>query len=115
MRNFKITTYHDVLIDDFNDGETDYVNGYTISYEVKAETPKEAIEKYYKEVLGFSFNFDYCEKGEENKNTIFYSNLVDDDNFEATEREKSLWEKGKKTLYANNTTCIVEEIVSVEI
>jgi len=115
MRKFKVTTSHDVYIDNFEEGEADHVNFYVISSEVEAETPKEAIQKHYKETLYFEFSFEFCEVDEEEKNTIHYSNLVDAENSEATEREKELWRTGKKTLYANNTICKIEELIKIEI
>jgi len=115
MRTFKVTTEHDVYIDDFKEGEKDYVNSYTITSEIEAETPKEAIEKHYKQQLYFEFSFEYCQEDEEEKNKIHYCNLVDVDNCEATEEDKKLWKKGKKTLYANNTVCTIQELINVEI
>lgn len=115
MKTFKIITTHDVYIDDFKEGEGEHVNCYDIESTVKAETVKEAIQKHYEEHLGFSFKFEYCGYDEEDKNKIEYSNLVDDENIEANKVEKKLWEKGKKTLYANNTTCRAYELVSIEL
>lgn len=115
MKTFKIVTIHDVYIDDFEEGEGKHVNCYDIESTVKAESVKEAIKEHYEKHLGFSFSFEHCNYDEEEKNRLDYSNLVDSENSEANEEEKKLWKKGKKTLYANNTTCTVYELTPVEL
>ena len=109
MKTFKIESNHDVYIDDFNEGEGDNVNSYQLNGEVKAKNKKEAVEIYFRENLYYSFDFKHAGYNEEDKTKIEYSNLVDEENSEASENEKKLWKEGNKTLYANNTTIRVFE------
>ncbi|WP_439132417.1 hypothetical protein [Polaribacter sp.] len=114
MKTYKITSLHHVYIDNFNEGETENVNNYDISQEIKAENLKEAIKKYVDEVLCYSFKFKYANIDEDQK-CIHYSNLVDNDNIEILPNEQKYkdWQKNKLELYANNYTIYAEELKEV--
>lgn len=117
MKKFIITTHHEIYKDSYQEGETDYINGYSLKDTIiKAETTKEAIQKYFESELYYKFNFDYAHIDHEElddapKNTLTYSVLVDSDNNEADEAEKELWKKGKLELYSDNIFLTIHEMI----
>ena len=120
MKNYIIKTNHEIEIDNFNEGLTDYVNSYNLEAKIQAETPREAIEKYFKEFLYYKFTFENAyivheEDEDEDKNTLYYDTLVDEETFEATESQKKLWKKGEKILYNNRTYLKIYELNPVTI
>ena len=122
MKTYFIESVHDICIDSYSEGEKENVNFYDIKQNVKAENPRQAIEKYFETELFFSFNFEYAgimheEEGEEadNINKLNYCILVDEENCEANEKELEEWKQGKKTLYSNNITLSIYEVQPVKI
>ena len=121
MKKFIISSTHEVYKDDYNDGETDYVNGYSLKSKIiNSETTKEAIQKYFEDELYYKFNVDYAyidheEDIDASKNTLNYSVLVDNENSEASEEEIELWKKDKLELYANNIFLTVHELTEATI
>ena len=120
MKTYKIKTTHEVFIDKFNEGELDFVNAYSLSGEVKAENPENAIVKYFKNQLYYYFdmNFAYVphQKEEtETKNTLHYSVLVDNNDNQASKKEVEEWKEDKLTLYSNNIFLTIYELNAVEV
>ena len=121
MKTYFIESVHDICIDSYSEGEKENVNFYDIKQNVKAENPRQAIEKYFETELFFSFNLKYAyivheEEGEEEpQNKLFYSVLVEEENNEATEKDIEKWKQNKKTLYANNITIYIHELQPVRI
>ena len=122
MKTYFIESTHFVYIDNYNEGEQELINCYSQEAMVKAESPRQAIEKYFENELFFSFNLKnsyivHEEEGEEaeNINKLHYSNLVDEENCEATEKDIEKWKQNKKTLYSNNITIYVNELQPVKI
>ena len=117
MKTYFITSEHNVYVDSFKNGELENVNNYDIKANVKALSPIEAIEEYFKNTLYYDFNKDYMQEDEEeeNKNKIWYSVLVDEENIQATETQKKEWKRGKKTLYANNITLFIYEVKPIKL
>lgn len=115
MKTFKIISNHDVFIDSYEEGETEQVNSYTLSAEVEAENIKSAIKQYFDKNLYYSFDFKNAEVDEENKTTLYYSNLVDVENVEASESEVEQWKQNELTLYSNQITIEVFEVVQQQI
>ena len=121
MKTYFIESVHDIYIDSYSEGEKENVNFYDIKQNVKAENPRQAIEKYFETELFFSFNLKYAyivheEEGEEEpQNKLTYSVLVDEENNEATEKDIEKWKQNKKTLYANNITIYIHELQPVRI
>jgi hypothetical protein len=115
MKKYIISTIHRVFVDSYNEGEQEYANGYDIKSNVNAENVREAIEKYFESTLYYKFNFKDAYIDDENKNTLHYSVLVDDENNEASEEEIALWREEKKRLYSNNIILTVSELIEVEI
>jgi hypothetical protein len=120
MKTFIIKTSHTIEIDDFEYGLTKYINSYDIKEEIEAENPIQAIEKYFKDVLYYDFNIEnayiyHHEDENEDTNILSYDVLVDEENVQATENEKDLWSKFKKTLYNNNINLKIYELNPVTI
>ncbi len=109
-KQFKVTTHHTVFIDSYENGEGKQVNFYTIDSEVKAETPREAIENHFNNVIYLPFDFNKAEISED-KECIFWSCLVDEDNGHAQLSQIEKWKKGEKELYSNNIEIMVSEII----
>lgn len=110
MKTFFISSRHEIFADDYNEGELNYVNSYDMNSFINAENPKQAIEKYFETVLCYDFSFEgsYFEDG-----CLNYDVLVDADNLQATEKEKELWKQGKKTLYCDNISLEVNELIKI--
>lgn len=87
MKTYFIESTHFVYIDNYNEGEQELINCYTQEAMIKAE----------------------------NINKLDYSNLVDDENSEATENDCEKWRQGKKVLYSNNTILSIFEVKPVKI
>ena len=111
MKTFKIRSAHDIYIDDYEQGELDRVNGYTVTNEVEANDVWEAIEKYFETTLYYNFKKDNSSKSDEVENELHYSVLVDVEKLEANERQIEKWKQGKEKLYSNNITITVYEII----
>ena len=122
MKTYFIESIHFVYVDNYNEGEQEQKNCYEQKAMIKAENPREAIKQYFETQLYFSFNIAdaairHEEEGEEadNINKLDYSNLVDEENSEATENEREQWKQGKKVLYSNNTVLSIFEVQPVKI
>lgn len=115
MKTFKIDSFHSVFIDDYKEGEGENVNNYTQTAEVKAETVNEAIELYFKRTLFYSFDFKNAYIDDENSKVLHYSNLVDEDNSEASESQIERWKQNKLTLYSNTIQIEVYELIQQQI
>ncbi len=98
-KKFFIETLHSVYVDSFEDGEQENVNYYKLNGFISAGTTKQAIEKYFENVLFYNFKFEDCDIYD---GFLNYSVLVDVENSEATKSDIELWKKGEKTLYSNN-------------
>ena len=51
MKTYIIKTNHEIEIDTYNEGLISYVNSYNLKSEIKAENPRDAIQKYFDEHL----------------------------------------------------------------
>ena len=114
LNTYKITSLHDVYIDSFKNGEEKHVNYYKLTDEIEAYNWKDAIRKYFSEYLYFKISLKYGCIDEET-NTFHYSNLVNVDNIEASEYEIKQWKENKLTLYANNTTVTIQQIIKTNL
>jgi hypothetical protein len=111
MNEYLIKSYHTVSEDSYNDGELDYVNGYELSYFIKATDPSNAIQQYIERKLYYKFNPKFIDTSSDDI-SVYYNVLVDIDNAEATESEYELWKQGKLKLYND---CIRLEVYNVSI
>ena len=114
MKNYKIKSVHLIYIDSYEEGEVEQVNYYTLKSEIQANDIKEAIQKYFENVLYYKFDFANCSVSD-NKKVLNYSVLCDSENCEASQKEIELWKKGKLTLYSNNIEIEIFEMVKCEI
>lgn len=116
MRQFYITSWHDVFEDIFDKGEQpNAINGYAISEKVEAPTALEAVIKYVTETLGYPVTDGSIEADDEQNNVVHYSTLVDMDNDAVDEHQTEQWKEGKLRLYSNHVTIEVKELITVMI
>lgn len=121
MNFFFIESQHDIVIDNYNDGEGSSVNWYSNSANIEAENAIQAIEKYFKESLyfeGFAIKdaaIAHIEDFSNEKNLLHYSYLVDSENCQASEYEIEQWRKGEFVLYSNNVSLRIWELQAVEL
>lgn len=111
MGKYIVTTNHDVYVDDFNTGEGVRVNGYNRCNTVEADNAVSAIEKHFYK-LGYPIDMSRAEVGEDG-DCYHWSTLVDVENAVPSVLHEELWQEGKFTLYSNNMTITVEEVISV--
>lgn len=120
MKNYIIKIDFNVYKDSYEDGETDYVNGWINEFKISAENPREAIKKAFKDELYYSFDIEHAyitheEESEGKVNILQYSNLVDVECSEATEEQKKKWRAGKLELYSAHSTVEIFELTEVKI
>lgn len=112
MKTYKVITQHDVYIGSFTEGEGKHVNFYQLISEHKAETPREAIEQHFNNTVYLPFKFDEAETNEEG-DTMYWSNLVDENNEEPSAHDIEQWKEGKRELYSNNQHITIKEVVGI--
>lgn len=112
MKTYRIESSHSVYTDDYNEGEGAQVNGYEMDAIIKAETPQLAIEKYFDTVVGYNFDIKHATIED---NILFYSNLVDGSNIQASKQQIESWKQGKCILYSDNSHVIIYELNRVEL
>jgi hypothetical protein len=112
-KEYYIKSNHSVFIDDYEQGEGKQVNEYNLKAIIKAQNVKEALIKYFDKKLYFSFDIKFIHDNDEGG--FYYSNLVDEENSEATESEVNQWKEGKKTLYSNNTYLSIYELNKINV
>lgn len=113
MKNYIVKSFHDVYVDDYNEGEGDYVNSYALSGEVQANTPNEAVTAYLRDNLGYNLDFNNCEVSPEEVNRVQTSCLVDADNMQPDNSMYEQWKAGKLECYSNHIDMFVYEVISV--
>ena len=110
MKTYRIESFHMVHIDDYNEGETEYKNSYSLDATIKAENPKEALRTYIEKNLHYVYN----EFGIDNdEGQIFTSYLVDVENEQATEAQVKEWKNGKIVLYSNTVHFTMYELTQI--
>jgi len=114
MKTYRITSIHDIYEDSYKDGELNFVNGYNLSEEVKANNWKEAVKTYFEDFLYYSFDFKYADIYE---NRLNWAVLVDEDNFQIGENEEicKQWKEDKVKLYSNNISIKIQEINDINL
>lgn len=116
MKKYLIQNNVEVYKDDYEKGEGDCVNSWDDKQEIIAATPIEAVEKYFAEKLYYSFdaaNADFGHEFDEAENLVQYSNMVDQDNSEATAKDLEEFKEGKKQLYSAHSRLFVYELSPV--
>jgi hypothetical protein len=117
MKTYKVESDHRVHTDSFSRGEGRQVNSYQIGCEIQAETPREAVEKYFRNFLCFDFDFDKAGGDTENGYSLAYDVLCDSDNAEVKSDDdlyKSFREE-KVDLYNNHVEVEVYELVPIKL
>jgi|LakMenEpi03Aug12_release.lakeMendotaPanAssembly.Ray.scaffolds.fasta_scaffold1854133_1 hypothetical protein len=112
MKTYKITTEHNVFIDNYENGEGKSVNFYILTSECKALTVQDAIINHFNNTVYLPFDIQYADIDKE-QNLIFYCNLVNVDNEDPTEHELEEWKKGKIELYSNHIVISAQELTKV--
>ena len=117
MKRYQISSYHEVYEDSYNDGELDRVNSYDIGpWTIKADTPMEAIAKYYNSYMPNEFKPENAMLDDEQANTVYYSSLEDESGLEPSEDELNEWKEGTlMKMYTNNATIFVHELTPVDL
>jgi len=116
MNRYQISSYHEIYEDNYEEGEFDQVNSYDIGpWVIKADTPMEAIAKYYNDYLHREFKPEYVTSDDEQANTLYDSFLEDESGLKPTEYERNEWKEGRMKLYANNATIFVHELTPVDL
>ena len=116
MNEYLIKSYHEIYVDDYNEGELDMVNVYTNSAKVHAYDPIEAIKEYFNTEFYYSFDESLvCTDAEDSLNVVWYNIMVNDNNDEANEAEIELWKKGGMKLYNNSMRIELYEVIPVKI
>lgn len=107
---YLITSRHEVVVDDYEQGQLQNVNYYT--HESRHdELNNEALSEHFAQ-LGFSYNNEEMYKDEDR---VYYSWLVNSEDAEASETERQQWIKNKIKLYSNNATTTFQQLINVMI
>jgi hypothetical protein len=115
MNEYLIKSSHNVYVDDYTEGELEWVNYYTIESTIMTPDVQSAIQAYIEHHLYYKFDSKgFCED-DESINVGHYSVLVNEHNDEAEESEIELWKNGKLKLYSNNIRLKIYEITPVNI
>jgi hypothetical protein len=113
MKTYEVTTTHDVYIDNYEDGETKHVNWYQQTSKQKANSPREAIENHFNNIIYLPFNFDRAEPNDENT-ILYWGALVDENNEQPTAHDEAQWKKGEKELYSNHIEIEIKELTTIK-
>ena len=100
MIEYLIKSYHEIYVDDYNEGELDHVNSYNMTAFIKAPDVGSAIQQYIENCLYYKFNHEYLDISGDDMSS-YYDVLVDEDSNEITENERELWKQGELKLYNN--------------
>lgn len=100
MNEYLIKSYHNIYVDDYNEGEGYHVNSYNMTAFIKAPEVGNAIQQYIENCLYYKFNSNYLDTSGDDISS-YYDVLVDDEGIEATEADRELWKNGELKLYNN--------------
>lgn len=111
MKKFRIVSWHEIFIDDYEQGEKDYINSFDLSGIYEADNCKDAVNMHLSE-HGYNLGLENCEVNEES-NELQTSCLVDEDNMQPSTHDLELWKQGKKVLFVDYINIQVEELIRV--
>ena len=114
MNEYFIKSYHEIYVDDYNEGELDFVSAYNLSSFVHAEDVKSAIKWYFNNYLHYKFNYEQLGI-DENIEYVWYDVLVDYENDAANEYQIEWWRNGEFKLYNNHIKIELYEVTPVKI
>lgn len=113
MKTYLVRSYHDIFVDDYNDGEGKSVNSYALSGEVQADNPKEAVNAYLNDHLGYNLGFEDCDVSPDEAGLVQTSCLVDAYGSQPSEQVVKMWKNGEVDLYAVSIQMYVYELKEV--
>lgn len=112
MNKYFIQSFHTIYLDSYEQGETDQVNYFKCEKLISADSPIDALRKYYEQETSRDFSLDSIFVDDE---LIHDSFLVDVDNYPATEKQIEQWKNNEINLYAENVTFHIFELKTVSI
>ncbi len=112
MKRYYIESSHTIYEDNFIEGEGEQVNSYSVNATLYATDPKDALRVYFDKTLFLSFDEENIDDSLED-GYFHYSNLVDNDNSEASESEIEKWKFDEIKLYSNNTCISIYELQKI--
>jgi hypothetical protein len=119
----EISSFADVHIDDYQQGELDHVNYFENTTKTFCSTPEtlkadilDALESYVENVIYTTYNEDDIKEQLENRDdsNFFVSVLVDNDNREPNDAQIARWKAGEETLYIQDN-CITISVNGTDI
>jgi hypothetical protein len=113
MRNFKITSEHSIYTNSFKTGEQSFERVFHLGNTLQADTPEEAIAKYFKNYLFYDFDMSNAVTDIDDNYTLYYSVLADENGTKATENQLNLWKMGKRKLYTDNIRILMQELINI--
>jgi hypothetical protein len=114
MNEYLIKSYHEIYVDDYNEGELEFVSAYNLSSHVYAEDLKEAIKWYFENYLYYDFNYEQLGI-DDNIEYVWYDVLVDYENDKPKEYQLERWKKSELKLYNNHIRIELYEVKPVKI
>jgi len=115
MKEYLIKSSHHIYVDNYNDGELEWVNCYNMDDFITAPNVQSAIQKYIEHCLNYKFDSKGFWEDDELMNVGHYNVLVNAAHQEANEHEIELWKAGKIILYSNNIRLEIYEVKPVNI
>lgn len=112
QKSYLVESTHDVYEDDYLNGELDHANFYVRSKIMAADSPMEAIKKYYKTELHREF---IVENTEIYETTLLDSATVDEDCMNASPLEIEMWKKGELKLYTEHVSIRVKQLIEIDL
>lgn len=116
MKTYLIKNSVEVYKVNYKEGEGDYVDFWSHSAQVCAETPMTAIEQFFKKELGLSFDEKLAHVDDLNgANVLLYSHCVDEENEEIDSASQAFvdFKAGKRDLYSANSQVEAFELVPI--
>lgn len=110
-KEFRVVSNHEVYEDSYENGELQYVNGYTLDGIYKVDSWQQAVEKHFNE-NGLSIDIKDCEIED---NILYTSCMVNFDGVQPFDNEIQDFKKGLINLYSDNITVTVQELVDVKL
>ena len=113
QKSYLVESTHDFYQDDYVNGEYgDRVNFYVQSKIMAADSPMEAIKKYYQTELHREF---IEENTEIYETTLHDSVTVDEDCMNASPLQIEMWKKGELKLYAEHVSIRVKQLIEINL
>ena len=112
MNKYFIESFHEIFIDSYEQGELEQVNYFKCEKIIQADSPINALRKYYEQETARDFSIKNIDIDDE---LIYDSFLVDVDNYIATEKQIQKWKNNEIQLYSENVTFHIYKLETVKI